>query len=290
MSGIKDKGGRIAANFRRANVAEGLAIDMVRPFAAVAPVPREEDYGIDLIATLLEKDGRVLVARESFVVQIKTHTSPRFEFSGAGIQWLRDLTLPYFPLIINLDEAKASLYTLNEWHRVIHPSIVQRYVFCPEPDELDDFYLGDPLMEWTLAEAAQRDFPAWAYSVLRPAVEIETRNQFYAPMWRFEKIEGANYRFEERGDNGLAQSPPAVASVDLMPPGDKEAIWQVLESVLDPFANRVMNEIYDEFPGDKLMAIRDLFRELGVEPDPNDRWQDFVDDFRDYYDQSSPAA
>lgn len=45
----KDVGGRIAANFRRANIAEGIAIQVFRPFAAIATVPRDEDYGVDFI-------------------------------------------------------------------------------------------------------------------------------------------------------------------------------------------------------------------------------------------------
>lgn len=83
---VKNIGGRLAANFRRANIAEGLAIQMFRPFSAVSPVPREEDFGIDFIGTLIKKDGRTLVAEDSFVVQIKTVSSPIFSFSGEGIE------------------------------------------------------------------------------------------------------------------------------------------------------------------------------------------------------------
>jgi hypothetical protein len=54
--------GRIAANPRRANIAEGLALQMLRPFAALAPVPREQDFGIDVVATLLRQTGKALTA------------------------------------------------------------------------------------------------------------------------------------------------------------------------------------------------------------------------------------
>src|SRR4051794_14722689 len=98
----KNIGGRLAANFRAANIAEGLATQMLRPFAAVAPVPREEDYGIDLIGTLMRRSGRVYVAEDSFFLQIKTKTSAAFPFYGDGVLWLRELDLPYFPVVADL--------------------------------------------------------------------------------------------------------------------------------------------------------------------------------------------
>ena len=123
MSKSEDTGGRIAANFRRANIAEGLAGQMLRPVAAIAPVPREEDHGIDFIATLLRRDGRCFVAEDSFVTQVKTHTAARFEFQGVGIRWLRQLRLPYFPMVVDFSAASVSLFTLNRWNRVIHPTL-----------------------------------------------------------------------------------------------------------------------------------------------------------------------
>ncbi len=93
----EDRGGRLAANFRSANIAEGLAIQMLRPFAAVVPVPREEDFRIDLIGTLIRRNGKVLVAERSFAVQIKTSSSAEFPVSGDGLRWLRELDIPYFP-------------------------------------------------------------------------------------------------------------------------------------------------------------------------------------------------
>src|SRR5689334_9242475 len=42
---------------RSGDRAEQVGIDMLRDIAAVAPVPREEDFGIDAIATILENHG-----------------------------------------------------------------------------------------------------------------------------------------------------------------------------------------------------------------------------------------
>jgi len=80
------------------------------------PVPREEDYGIDIIGTLLRRNGKVYVAEDSLAVQIKTRTSANFPFNGDGIRWIRELNLPYFPVVAALDSATLSLFTLNS-HR-----------------------------------------------------------------------------------------------------------------------------------------------------------------------------
>jgi hypothetical protein len=62
----------IDQNLRRADFAENLGVYLLRPFAAVAPVLRADDFGLDAIATLLRPEtGRTMVAERSFYVQLK---------------------------------------------------------------------------------------------------------------------------------------------------------------------------------------------------------------------------
>jgi hypothetical protein len=145
------RGGRIAANFRSANIAEGLAVQMLRPFAAVAPVPREEDYGIDLIGTLMRRSGKVFVAERSFAVQVKTRTAAEFPLSGEGLRWLRELDVPYFPLVADLGRATMSLFTINEHRRAFaHYTAVSKINYTLDGDGIEDFPLVDTLKSWTL--------------------------------------------------------------------------------------------------------------------------------------------
>lgn len=269
----KNRGGRIAANFRSANIAEGLAIQMLRPFAAVAPIPREEDYGIDLIGTLMRRSGRVYVAEDSFAVQIKTLTAAEFPVSCDGIRWLRELDMPYFPVVADLGRARLSLFTINH-HRcafALH-SLVSNIVFTVDGDGLDDFPLGDPLLTWTLEEAAHPEFATWAYSVLKPAIQVEAWNQRYAPARSIRFLEYETQLFSNRNNDGIATHPPSAGNLLHIPPGDGKFIQDAVARILEPFAGWISNTGKHDHLGDELLKIRASFRRLGLDPDPRNTW------------------
>jgi hypothetical protein len=269
----KDQGGRLAANFRNANIAEGLAIQMFRSFAAIAPIPREEDYGIDFIGTLIRKEGKALVAEDSFLVQVKVATSPIFSFSGDGVNWLRNLKLPYFPVVVDLTLGMVSVYSLNKFHRVIYPSLVNTYNFVIQNehcdgDGLDDFPLDDPIMQWTLNDCTHPDFSRWAYSVLKPFVIIEAGNFRYGHLWRFEQFTTETFRFTP----GTADSIKINTDVITIPPGNGEVTCNILKEIIGPFANWVSNQTVNDDKGDELLKLRDALRGLSFDPDPENTW------------------
>jgi hypothetical protein len=276
---IENTGGALAANFRRANIAEGLAIQMIRPFAAVAPVPREEDFGVDLVGTLLYRKGKRLIARDSFFAQVKTHTVAHFEFAGDGVDWLRQMRLPYFPVVANLEAASVSLYTVNH-HRLAfaHHSRVGKIVFCVDGDGLDDFPLGDPLMTWTLHDASHPDFPTWACSILKPAIEVENFNQHYGRAQNFLKLVWSCCEFNARTEQGLPKQPPKAGEMWHLPPGDGEFIKTTLESILDPFVGWISNTGKYDRHGAEILRIRDGLRRLGIDADPKGKWDEIVKD------------
>ena len=287
----KHKGGRLAANFRRANIAEGLAIQMFRPFAAVAPVPREEDFGVDLIATLLRSAGKCMIAENSFWAQVKIRTAAHFLIEGDGVNWLRQLKIPYFPVVVDLAKAELSLYTINQYLMPIFASVVSRYNFCVESEDfpcdgLDDFPLGEPLMRWSLTDCSEKSFPGWAYQILKPAVEIETRNLQYGPMRRFVALNGGPYEFDAK--NPVVESPPRSGRVLDVPPGDGAIILDTLKNTLGPFAHWVANQVELGGHSDDLLQLRSSFRRLGLNPDPTNEWNEIAAHMNEYFQQNSP--
>jgi hypothetical protein len=285
----KNKGGRLAANFRSANIAEGLATQMIRPFAAVAPVPREEDYGIDLIGTLIRKSGNVYVAEDSFFVQIKTHTSANFHFSGEGLRWLSELDLPYFPVVADLGKATLSLFSINRHrHAYIRNSQVSEIVFTTDGDGMHDFPLGDPLLTWTLEEAAHPEFAAWAYSVLKPAIQIEAWNQRFAPAQTIRSIEYKTQVFENRRSSGTADVVPRGGKVLHIPPGDGQFLQDTIVRLLEPFAGWISNTGKHDHLGEELLTIRAAFRRLGIDPDPAGSWDEIAADMDTYAQEQPP--
>lgn len=282
MSDVPENmGGRLAANFRRANLAEGLAIQMFRPFAAVAPVPREEDHGVDLICTLLKKHGNVLSAENSFLVQVKTSSAANFGFHGEGVDWLKQLKLPYFPVIFDLEAATLRLYSLDKWRFVIFSSVIRNYNFTLEPDGLHDFLLSKPLMTWSLSDCVHPDFPRWAYSVLKPTLTHEEEAQQTARTARFRTLEGRDYRFADRGADGAAESPPNSGQVFQHVTFDEGTIYRRLEDALGPFARWISNRPMQQEGDDvRLLALRDAFRCLDFDPDQHNEWEEIAAEMR----------
>ncbi|WP_075180168.1 hypothetical protein [Neptunomonas phycophila] len=132
-----NSGGQLARNFRSGQIVESLAGDLCRPFMSMVRVEQEEDFGIDFIGTLLKESKRTYSAEQSCMVQVKIASSARFHRKGLGITWLKQLVLPYLPLVIDRNKSMAFLYTLNDWHRVIHLCVVDEYVFVLD-DDLDN--------------------------------------------------------------------------------------------------------------------------------------------------------
>lgn len=260
---------------------------MLRPFAAVAPVPREEDYGIDIVATLLRQTGKALTANDSFFVQVKTHTSASFTFVGDGIEWLRSLRLPYFPLVANLDKATASFYTLNPHRKAIQLGRIQKLDFVTEDIDTgyDTFPLGEPLMSWSLADCTHKDFPEWALSVLQPAVHIEMLNLNYGRFSRFFELVGHSYEFRNRAQEGV--KPPQIGEVWDYVPTDVSQMLTSLKHAMGPLAYAISNMPGFEDKGHDLLTIRRLMRGLGVDPDPNSEWDDIAREMDDYLKRKS---
>jgi hypothetical protein len=273
------KGGRIAANFRNANIAEELAILLFKPFCAIANVLRQEDYGIDFIGTLLRKNGKVLSAENSFVAQIKIQSSPVFQFSGEGVEWLRNLELPYFPITVNLNDSSVSVYSLNSWLHPIFTSIVSKYNFVVQNefcvgDGLDDFPLGNPIMVWSITDAVQADFPFWAYSIFKKFVEIESNNFQFGRLWRFEQVECETFRFSKENPN--PEIDLIKTSILEIPPGMPEDVKQIIDRALASLPNWIQNQQYDIDKSESLLDLKRALKELNIDPDPNDNWEEIA--------------
>ena len=54
MAGTRDQ------NLRRGDLCKGIGLELLRPFALLAPIPRTEDVGADAVATLTKREGRRL--------------------------------------------------------------------------------------------------------------------------------------------------------------------------------------------------------------------------------------
>lgn len=280
-----NKGGQIARNFRSGQIAESLAFSLCRPFMAMARIEQEEDFGIDFIGTLLRKSSKTYIAEQSCMIQAKISSSARFKIQGLGVNWLRQLVLPYFPLVVNRDKSEATLFTLNDWHRVIHISRIDEYVFVLDNDIMNDprdsfFSLGDPLMTWNMHESVNPDFCVWAYSILKPAIEIETRNQRFASIGRYEKLIERNFKFDDRSKNNTAKNPPRVGNVEYQYAGNHDRIKANIKANLVPFAISVANSDFDKYSAENLSKLIQILSKFGVDTDQTDYLNSIIEELK----------
>ena len=111
---------RRGKNFRSGDLAEQLGLYLLQSMALVAPVPRTEDVGIDVVCTLIsEYDQYSYLAEDSFYVQIKSDSIREIEYSDVEVQWLTNLKLPLFVAVVDKAEMMVSIYTCKRLYDAI---------------------------------------------------------------------------------------------------------------------------------------------------------------------------
>jgi hypothetical protein len=145
----------------------------------VAPVPQEEDVGFDAIGTILRKDGRFLIAEDSFCVQFKARSVRKIAYNQAEYDWLRRLSLPLFIGSVDVSAQEVALYATHHVScRVDSEQYNSAVMYLDErswnrKDGVLHQYLGQPILQWTHQDGESEDFRTQAYAVLRAWVLLE---------------------------------------------------------------------------------------------------------------------
>ena len=155
--------GRRHAGFRSGDRAEGLALELLRAIAFVAPTPRPEDVGIDAVATVFRREKTLLYAERSFLVQVKATSARQVRYTGAGVEWFRKLELPLYFLKVDMSNCTAKLYCPCRATR--HLNFRDRkeisLVFGDTPATLKGDRLisgfGAPILSWTAEDAQDEE-------------------------------------------------------------------------------------------------------------------------------------
>lgn len=267
--------GSMPDNLRRAYLKEELGVYLLRGFAAVAPVPRPQDVGIDAIATLLNRANSVrLIAEDSFFVQLKSQSVDTITFEGDQLTWFRQLEIPFFVGIISEPPQSISLYTSHSassallendyesitlhWETEDHPPFRQGH---------RDVNLGAPVLRWSVAESGDPSFVDRAYAVMKPWVTVERRNIITR---RARIIEGLRWETNE---------PPIHNGTGIFSDSVGEQNLQNILEEMTPYLNCWLSDCLakDRIEDTKfLITVRNLMRERGVDPDYRNTWDAYV--------------
>jgi hypothetical protein len=184
--------GRLSNNLRSGNLAERLGFHLLRGVAAIAEVPREEDVGIDAIATLLRYDtDGCSYAEDTFLVQIKAESEEEISYRGHGFEWFAQQTLPMFiGRVSQRQQQSISVYSTIFAHQAIRslhateiqlrfgvsnlPPTMREQLWCPWTIESERpvVWLGDPILRWTVSEIPDRVWKNTAYSTFKKFIAL----------------------------------------------------------------------------------------------------------------------
>jgi len=112
-------GGYNANNFRQGFRAEYLAKYIISEFGPCERINPENDYGLDLIATIMEKVGSGGFVSSMYGIQVKSGKA-RFHYSGERlIDWIRAYNIPLLMCRADREEGRIRLYSTWTLHHLI---------------------------------------------------------------------------------------------------------------------------------------------------------------------------
>lgn len=202
---------RRLSSFRSGDIAEHLGLLLLKGIAAVAEVPRQEDFGSDAIANLLRySDDGCCYAEDTFVVQLKSASQGEIRYREHELRWLLSQNQPLFIGLVSLAESQISLYsTLYVYPAVLAmsaesatlylspstlPSVIDGYECQPWVGEDNNevrVWLGEPVVKWTLKDIGDQSWRKVTYENLKQFIslaryerDLHSLGQSAAVSWR----------------------------------------------------------------------------------------------------------
>jgi hypothetical protein len=187
-TGVKEKRGpgSLAINLREGNRSEYLAQFVFSAFGTAIPVPHQEDTGLDIYCTLLERDGLRAWPRAYYSVQVKSTMDP-WVFEGAdSIRWFIEHPMPIFLCIVQKAEARILVYHTTPRFAVwTMPELPERLelILGTETQAVTSNWawigpctLGAPILNFTIPEILDTAKILEVKSVLKFWIDFDVEN------------------------------------------------------------------------------------------------------------------
>src|SRR5215471_5646076 len=160
--------GSIAPNPHEGSRSEYLAQYVFSSFGTSIPVPHQEDSGIDLYCTLIERVGQRAWPRHYYSIQVKSTDDP-WHFDGEeSVRWFIEFPLPLFFCVVTKKEARLRIFHTSPrfyvWSMPPLPSSftvtpdARRDGSCTQWQGGQEFSLSAPILNFTIADALDEDF------------------------------------------------------------------------------------------------------------------------------------
>jgi hypothetical protein len=179
--------GRRLKSFRKGDWNEELGVLLLKALAAVAPIPRQEDFGLDAVATLLRPDpkSRCLYAEESFWVQFKSESGKPLLYKGQELEWLKNLQLPFFIGEVRRRDSTLRLFGAHKLNEIFVLRDFKELMIRLQDQgkakrhvdrERCEVFLGKPILSFNMEQASDDRFVDHAYRMLQDYLRLEQQN------------------------------------------------------------------------------------------------------------------
>jgi hypothetical protein len=180
--------GSIAANLHEGSRSEYLAQYVFSSFGTAIPVPHQEDSGLDMYCTLIEREGQRAWPRAYFSVQVKSRMSPWVFESPESVRWIIEHPLPIFLCVVQKAEARILVYHTTPrfavWALPTHPDRLELIPGLDTKANSVDWVTGDtfnlkaPILNFTIQEILDSEFRIQVAEVLKFWIEYDVENLF----------------------------------------------------------------------------------------------------------------
>lgn len=258
--------GRRPKGLRSGDLNEELGILLLKSFAAVAPVPRPEDTGIDAVATLLRDDTKTrLIAENSFFVQLKSYSDRTVEFVDHEVDWVKELKLPFFIGSVCKKIGQIELYSthrLTEFLINEPPSRIRLHLDEGSAQQISkdawDVRIGPPILKWKTDVFGDDEFSRHACAIIKAHVVAEQRN-----------IECRSVRYCEKL-SWETDKLPISAGLSSSHSGSRAEILAASKAMA-PALSALALHIYETRNEEARQVILNLYsvlKKFNIEPDP----------------------
>jgi hypothetical protein len=259
--------GRLGANFRQGHLAEDLGVFFLRSFCAVADLRQEDDFGLDAVATLLNRRGGILYAEESFAVQIKAISVEEIDYKGAELEWLLKQILPFFFLTVDLNKGVFHIYTANPVYELLARQEIDsaKVLFAsPDPpysrskliDSHADVYLGPPVLTTEIGKMNDLDHLQKIYDLMKVWVTSEIAQIGFRALSKSRSMRWRTW-----------ENPKALGVFSSGATLNLKRDMRMVEPYISYLANHIIWCLDDPDLERAFLILKDWFEEFGVETD-----------------------
>lgn len=183
---------------RKGDRAEYITQGIFSALGFSLQIVRQEDYGIDFLCTLMEKDKILSYPTKSFTVQLKTsNDNIVYPLSNPlKIKWLLENNLPFFICYFDENKNRVDFYSTSLLNKYIikRPKGVTKISFkqqlghgkCilqlgthKEGNKIFNIELGMPFLSISLTDLANEDIIEQRRKILDKVVTYEVENIVY---------------------------------------------------------------------------------------------------------------